>query len=127
MAIYGDISDYYAASSANLTESITEPVASPPIFSPAEGKYDKAQSVTLTDKTKGTVIYFTISGTTPTPSSTKYTNPIEVSSTETIKAIAEAAGYLKSAVASATYTIEVPAAAPRPTPTGPEAQTKHPE
>jgi hypothetical protein len=108
----------FAATSASLTEKIEEPVTSPPIFSPAEGKYDKAEPVTLTDKTKGAVIYFTTNGTTPTTASTKYTKPIEVSSTETIKAIAEAAGHLKSAVASATYTIERPAATPSISPPG---------
>ncbi len=118
VATYGGSASFSPSTSATLTETIKLPIASPPIFSPAEGKYTKAQPVTVTDNTKGAVIYFTINGTTPTVSSTKYTKPIEVSSTETIKAIAVAVGHLKSAVASATYTIEAPAATPSISPAG---------
>ena len=74
-------------------------------FSPAAGTYSGAQSVTISDATSGATIYYTTNGTTPTTSSTKYTGPISVSSTETLQAIAVATGDANSAVASATYTI----------------------
>jgi hypothetical protein len=77
-----------------------------PVFTPAAGTYSSAQKVTITDATKGAMIYYTTNDATPTTSSTKYTGPITVSATETIKAIAAASGYANSGVSTATYTIE---------------------
>src|SRR6202034_3027792 len=73
--------------------------------SPAAGSYTSAQSVTISDATSGATIYYTTNGTTPTTSSTRYTGPIAVSSTETLDAIAVDSGDTNSAVASAAYTI----------------------
>ena len=78
-----------------------------PTFSPAAGTYTSAQSVTISDATSGAIIYYTTNGTTPTTSSTRYTGPITVSSTETLEAIAVATGYTDSTVASAVYTISL--------------------
>ena len=83
-----------------------------PEFSPVAGFYTLAQSVTLTDAAPGATIYYTTNGTTPTTSSSQYTGAISVLATETIEAIAVAAGYTDSPVASATYTI-TPAGAPQ--------------
>jgi hypothetical protein len=79
--------------------------AATPTFSPAGGTYTSAQTVTISDTTTGATIYYTTNGTTPTTSSTRYTVPISVSATETIKAIAVAAGFSQSRVGSAAYTI----------------------
>jgi hypothetical protein len=57
------------------------------------------------------VIHYTTDGSTPTGASTIYTAPIAVDATTTIRAIASAAGFSNSAVASAIYTIDLPAAA----------------
>jgi hypothetical protein len=84
-----------------------------PTFLPAAGTYTTSQSVTISDSTSGTTIYYTTNGTTPTTSSTKYTGAIAVSATETLKAIAVETGYTNSAVGTAAYTI----AAVLPTPT----------
>jgi hypothetical protein len=82
--------------------------AATPIFSPMAGTYTSAQSVTITDATPGATIYYTTNGDTPTTSSTIYTTAITVSSTETLQAMATASGYLTSAVAPATYAINLP-------------------
>ena len=79
-----------------------------PTFSPVAGTYTSVQSVTLSDTTPGSTIYYTTDGTTPTISSAKYTGVITVSATETIEAIAATTGSPNSTVASATYTINLP-------------------
>ncbi len=95
------------------TGTIT-PTAATPTFTPAAGTFTSAQSVTLSDTTSGASIYYTTNGSVPTSASTLYSAsaPIAVGATTTINAIAIESGYLNSAVASATYTINLPAATP---------------
>ncbi len=95
-----------------MTSSAAGTAAATPTFSPVAGTYTTTQSVTISDTTSGATIYYTTNGTTPTTSSTKYTAPITVSSTQTIQAIAVATGFTQSAVGSATYTITSAAATP---------------
>jgi hypothetical protein len=95
------------ATSTTLSAA-TQRVAATPMFTPVGGTYTSTQSVTISDATAGAAIYYTVNGTTPTTSSTRYTGSISVAATTTIKAMAVASGYTKSAVASATYTIQVP-------------------
>ena len=89
------------------------PTAGAPTFSPAAGTFSAAQSVSLSDSTAGASIHYTTDGTTPSSASTLFSSatPIAVNSTTTIQAIAVASGYLNSAIGSATYTINLPAAA----------------
>jgi hypothetical protein len=81
------------------------PVLPAPTFSLAAGTYTTSQTVTISDATAGTTIYYTTNGTTPTTSSTKYTGAITVSATETLEAIAVEAGCTNSPAVSAAYII----------------------
>ena len=95
--------------------------ASAPLFSPAAGTYTGTQSVTLTDATPGSVIFYTTNGSTPATTAGgstlqfSATNPISVAASETIKALATAPGFTTSVVSSAAYTISALQAAPTPT------------
>jgi hypothetical protein len=81
------------------------PLTATPTFSPGAGTYSTPQSVTIADSTPNASIYYTTNGTTPSTGSTLYTGPIQVSTSETLQAIALAPGFSQSAVASAGYTI----------------------
>lgn len=80
-------------------------VAAPPVFSPPGGTYTVPQSVTIIEAAPHATVYYTTNGTTPTTTSAKYTVPITVAASQTIKAFAVATGYADSAVATAAYTI----------------------
>ncbi|MGA9242069.1 MAG: chitobiase/beta-hexosaminidase C-terminal domain-containing protein [Silvibacterium sp.] len=100
---------------AKYGNPVTPPSATAaPVFSPAAGSYNSVQTVSITDTTAGAAIYFTTDGTVPTGSSTAYTGPIKVSSTETLMAAAIAPGYISSTVATAAYTISPPPATAAP-------------
>jgi len=77
----------------------------PPVFGSAADAYPGPQSVAISDATPGAVIYYTTNGSNATTSSTIYSGPIAVNTTETINAMAQAPGYSNSTTESATYTI----------------------
>jgi hypothetical protein len=91
---------------ATATYVVSQGVTATPTFSPAGGTYATSQSVTLNDSTAPAVIYYTTDGTTPTTSSSVYSTPIQVTGSETIKAIAVAPSTQASSVATAAYVIQ---------------------
>jgi len=91
-----------------VTTAAQVAVAATPVISPVSGTYATGQTISIADSTPGAAIYYTTDGTTPTASSNFYAGPFVISSNMTVNAIAVAAGYLTSAVASNTYTIFVP-------------------
>jgi len=84
---------------------VIKPPAPAPTFLPVSGAYKMPITVKISDKvTAGLAIFYTTNGTAPGLTSTKYTSAgIKVTKQETIKAIAIATGYSKSAVATATF------------------------
>ncbi|MGD0733992.1 MAG: alpha-amylase family glycosyl hydrolase [Terracidiphilus sp.] len=88
------------------------PQAATPAFSVGTGTYSTLQSVVLSDSTSNSTIYYTTDGTAPTTGSAVYAAPIPMAATTTIEAMAAADGYTDSSIASATYTIQFPAAPP---------------
>jgi hypothetical protein len=92
--------------------TISESPAPTPTFSPGSGSFTSAQTVAIGDSLADASIYYTTDGSAPTTSSTLYTGPVAVSSTETLSAIATASGYGPSGIGVATYTITLPAMQP---------------
>lgn len=79
-------------------------IATPVQFSEAPGKYDGAVQLTLT-ASEGCDIYYTTDGGTPSESSQKYTGPITVSQTTSVRARAFRSDYIASAASTSTYFI----------------------
>ena len=62
-------------------------------------------TLTATDNYPGTSIYFTTNGSTPTSASTRYTGPISIATTTTLKFVAIDAAKNPSTIGAETYTI----------------------
>jgi len=112
-----------AVGSATYTIDTVAPSVS---ASPAGGLYNAPQSVVLTaytDATRQTVdtsaaIYYTLGGTDPTTASTRYTGPINIAGTVTLKFIAVDAAGNQSSVVSEAYQIDMTAPVVSATPAG---------
>ena len=98
------------------TPSGSTPVQTP-VITPGAESFSGTVSVSITDATSGSAIYYTTDGSTPVPgqgTTTRFSTAFTLSSTATVKAIATAPGDTNSAAATATYTLI--AAAPVITP-----------
>ena len=109
----------YGANSVTvlLNNTVTAQVATPS-FNPAGGTYALSVVVALSTTTSGATIHYTTDGSTPTTASAVYSVPITLTQSATIRAIAAKAGMLTSAEASASYTVQQPAATPTFNPAG---------
>jgi hypothetical protein len=81
-----------------------EPTAAAPVITPDGGTFSPNQNVTLSTTTSSANIYYTLDGSVPTPASTLYMDPIVINTDTTVHAIASAAGFVQSAVSSASFT-----------------------
>jgi regulation of enolase protein 1 (concanavalin A-like superfamily) len=99
----------FAPNMDELFENVTPADTTPPtiVAAPLGGSFARAQSVTLTatDNYPGTSIYFTTNGSTPTSASTRYTAPISIATTTTLKFVAIDAAGNSSAIGAQTYVI----------------------
>ena len=92
----------------DVTDALSQYVSSPPKFSLEEGDYEEVQELKLTSS--GEEIYYTLDGTEPTTSSTKYDKAISLKEGTTIvKAMSVNAKGIPSAVVSKSYVIQFPA------------------
>jgi Bacterial lectin/Chitobiase/beta-hexosaminidase C-terminal domain/Fn3 associated len=85
-----------------------------PVITPGSESFSGTVSVSITDATSGSSIFYTTDGSAPVPSAgttKQYTSPLSFTSTTTLKAIATAPGDTNSATATATYTL-TPTATP---------------
>ncbi len=97
---------YLQSAPASATYTLTT-AAADPVFSLAGGTYSGTQTLTITDSSKGAIIYYTLDGSMPTSASAVYgPAPLPISVSETVQAIAIAPGLTASLVVSATYTIQ---------------------
>lgn len=70
------------------------------------GTYSKAQMITLKSATPGVTIYYTTDGTAPGADSTKYTKPIALGKSGTIRAVAIKSGMCSSNAVTLKYKIK---------------------
>jgi hypothetical protein len=91
---------------------MAQPAASAPAFSPSGGTYLSPQNVSMNSATTGAAIYYTTDGTAPATSSKRYSAPIPISGTMTLRAAAFTGNDSASSITTQTYTITPPTGIP---------------
>jgi predicted Zn finger-like uncharacterized protein len=92
--------------------------AATPVASPSGGQFDQTQTVSLSCDTPDAAIYYTLDNSDPTESSLKYTEPIEIAESTTLKARAFKDEWEPSDIVTADFTISRAVAAPVASPSG---------
>jgi hypothetical protein len=93
-----------------------------PKFSVKAGPYPGPVTVKIEARSRGSVIYYTTDGWTPTQASNLYHGPFRITQTTTLQAIAVSPYYARSVVKSAVYSLPgAPPAAAKPEPTTADA------
>jgi hypothetical protein len=95
----------YSSSAVTAATYTIAPNAAIPVLSVPGGTYSAPQTITITDATPGSTIYYTTNQLTPTTASTKYTGPVTIAGAQYLQAVAIAPGYTVSFVASAMYNV----------------------
>ena len=67
-----------------------------PVLSPGTETFNTSLSVSITDATPGSTIYYTLDGSAPSVASPVYSAPIALTATTTVQAMASAPGYFKA-------------------------------
>jgi hypothetical protein len=86
-----------------------------PAAVPGAGEVDSGTEITLSTATEGADIYYTLDGSAPDTSKTKYTGPVSITNAVTVKAVAVKAGMTVSGVLEAVYTVTALGAVAKPT------------
>jgi hypothetical protein len=105
MSMVGDTYDLGYAPELSITFTSDElPVQPTPTFNPVAGAVAWGTNVTISSS-GADAIYYTINGTTPTPTCTNQAiTPLQINSAVTVKALAVRSGYTNSNIGSAAYT-----------------------
>ncbi|MGC9943218.1 MAG: chitobiase/beta-hexosaminidase C-terminal domain-containing protein [Verrucomicrobiota bacterium] len=78
----------------------------PPSINPAGGTFGGSVNITLSPPDDAAILYYTLNGTEPTTNSLLYTGPFTLTNSATVQAGAFETGFLNSAAAMASFTIE---------------------
>lgn len=74
-----------------------------PAIAPAGGYFTNSVTVTLSDATPGTTLYYTLDNSTPTTNSLLYTAPFVITNTAAVKVFAVKSGTIPSVIVAATF------------------------
>jgi len=94
------------ASTSNTLSLFFQSKVSRPVFSIASGTYDHSLTVEITSATAGNTIYYTTNGSMPSASSQVYTQPLILSTSQTLHAYAVVDQAFDSLVSTASYIIQ---------------------
>ncbi len=97
----------WSPSPTTTANFVIDQTVSTPTFNPPAGSYSSTQLVSILCLTNGAQIRYTINGSEPNDESTQYTEPINVTTSTTIKAKAYKSGWTPSLTSTALYSINI--------------------